>query len=741
MSAPAEDAAPAPLPTADILRRHALMVAVRDARQKEAAANLAAVRGAAELVFAPVRNHGTTQQEVRLADGTKVGLISIDKGADSTDTDEDALFLVAAGNEPADLEDFVQPAALTDPRVLALLSERLPELVGRRIKHDAAALYAKEIEDNRGMVLDRSGMLGPAGERVRVATITTHDATGKFSFRPTTKGLQQVREALDAGLLTEDGEYVTPALEPDEVADFIPDPIPAPVAATPAVDRPEETDEARYERAMARSGITRPKLDHAPTDEQAAVLEAVATGESTAVRALAGTGKTTTLQHVGRQERNRRGMYLAFGHDIVAEAKAEGKFGDDVKVTTAHALAMGAVGRRYKAKMDGAALVPMWQVARILRINSPLMAGDKKLAPHQLARLTMQAVEGFCQSADPEITAAHVPVRRGLDSPEQLGQLQHVVLPWARRAWADLTEDPRKGELRFDHSHYLKLWQLSHPTLRADYIMFDEAQDADPVILDVVKRQAAQIIPVGDDNQGIFEWRNAVNALDEFDVRHALTLTQSFRFGHSIAAEANKWLAVLGSPLRVRGWERRTSMVGKLAAADAVLCRSNTGAMAEVIRAITAGEKTALAGGDKAAGELRRLAEAAAELKAGLGTSHPELVAFATWRQVQEYAEEDASGNLRTLVRIVDEHGPEKIIEIIGQLRDEKDASVVVSTAHRGKGRQWYSVRISDDFREPAGEIEPEEGRLAYVAITRAMGSLDRGSLAYIDDHVPAAVA
>lgn len=68
---------------------------------------------------------------------------------------------------------------------------------------------------------------------------------------------------------------------------------------------------------------------------------------------------------------------------------------------------------------------------------------------------------------------------------------------------------------------------------------------------------------------------------------------------------------------------------------------------------------------------------------------------------------------------------------------------VTVSTAHKSKGLEWDKVRIGADFRGPevnpdtGDEImpDPEELRLAYVAVTRAAKELDPGSLGYVFDH------
>ena len=58
-------------------------------------------------------------------------------------------------------------------------------------------------------------------------------------------------------------------------------------------------------------------------------------------------------------------------------------------------------------------------------------------------------------------------------------------------------------------------------------------------------------------------------------------------------------------------------------------------------------------------------------------------------------------------------------------------ADLVISTAHKSKGREWKSVRLMDDFlrSSPSGESnagpDPSELRLLYVALTRAKEQLD----------------
>ncbi len=61
----------------------------------------------------------------------------------------------------------------------------------------------------------------------------------------------------------------------------------------------------------------------------------------------------------------------------------------------------------------------------------------------------------------------------------------------------------RTQALSLGHDRYLKLWALSRPEPRAEYILVDEAQDLNPVLLDVLSRTRCQVLSVGDPYQQI----------------------------------------------------------------------------------------------------------------------------------------------------------------------------------------------------------------------------------------------
>ncbi len=479
----------------------------------------------------------------------------------------------------------------------------------------------------------------------------------------------------------------------------------------------------------------------APTPEQDAAVRTFAGGDHLVLQAGAGTGKTSTLAMLGAAT-SRRGKYVAFNKSIAQEAART--FPANVVCKTGHALAMGAVGRRFAGRLNGAR-VPSWKVGRALGIVSGVRIGERTITDRALSYATVQTLLRFCQSADQAIQAQHVPRLRGIEAPHLQAQLAEVVLPYAQQAWADV-QNPAGGVVRFEHDHYLKIWALTRPRIDADFLLLDEAQDTNPVIEEVfaAQRDHAQLVMVGDSAQAIYGWRGARDVMTGFAGTH-LTLSQSFRFGPAVAAEANRWLAIAQAAIRLQGLPSVDTRIERVPDPDVILCRSNVGAMVEVMRLLDAGRRVAFIG---VGSELHALATAARDLKAGRRCTHPELMLFQTWRELQEYAEDDPSGHdLLPLVDLVDDH-TDVILNAVARLSGEADADISVSTVHRAKGREWSSVRIVEDFTEPQdseevdaaglplpGKIDPGEARLAYVAVTRARHRLDLGGLSWIHRH------
>lgn len=488
----------------------------------------------------------------------------------------------------------------------------------------------------------------------------------------------------------------------------------------------------------------------APTDEQAHVVDQFSTGDTLAVNAYAGTGKTSTLMLVAEAAGRRPGQYVAFNKAIVTEAGR--KFPKTVACNTAHSLAFRAVGRSMAHRLNARRMKGV-EIARVLGVQpftcSPEAGVTKTLSAGYLAGVVMRTVSRFCQSAETEPLPRHVPYQDGIDRPaagrrtwDNNMLMREHIMGWVRAAWRDLMEP--EGLLPYKHEHYLKAWQLGDPFIPADYIMFDEAQDANPVMLAIVANQEhAQRVYVGDAYQQIYTFTGAVNALQSLgdEVRTA-SLTQSFRFGPAIAELANVALTDLEAPAPLLGFDQVASTVGYCESPDAILTRTNARAMTELFAAIRAGRRPHLVGGGK---EVAGFARAANDLMAEGRTSYPDLACFESWGEVQEYVEQDPQGSeLALMVKLVDEFGTSTILEALDRMPSEASSGLVISTAHKAKGREWHRVQLGNDFPDPvrdaraAGSLNDpdasnEELRLLYVAVTRGQHQVDATAVPYFD--------
>ncbi len=286
----------------------------------------------------------------------------------------------------------------------------------------------------------------------------------------------------------------------------------------------------------------------------------------------------------------------------------------------------------------------------------------------------------------------------------------------------------KQGGLPLGHDGYLKLWALSTPRARADYIMVDEAQDLNPVLLGVLKSLDCPILYVGDPFQQIYDWRGAVNAMEAVASRHRVLLSQSFRFGPEIASAATVVLKTLGARAPLLGSLTMVSHIGRVRP-DAILARSNSGVITNVLNCLSRNIRCAVVGGTR---DLKRLLTDVERIKQGGAASIPELLGFQTWKEVMDFSVQPGGESLRSLVNLVQEHGERRLLAALDRCEEKEDtAQVVCSTAHRAKGREWNYVRLDPDFeggfkrsekapKDQRQSIFEAESRLLYVAVTRA---------------------
>lgn len=462
------------------------------------------------------------------------------------------------------------------------------------------------------------------------------------------------------------------------------------------------------------------------------------------INAVAGSGKTTTMIEYARtRPHGSRILYLAFNRAVRTEAsKRFSKLGlNNVRVETAHSLAYKSIvfHHRYRVRNQG---YSTFETAEILG----LQARGEKHIEFIVANHINKFISYFCNSDQQKI--------------KDLNYLDIVSDPQAKtfvkRFYKIIEKQTRyflakmdRNEIEITHDFYLKKFQLSSPVLPYDYILFDEAQDASGAMLDIVLRQKAVKVIVGDSHQQIYGWRFAVNSLEKANFK-TLHLTNSFRFAPDIARLATEILEwknhlYIESGIKIKGKGNSKKKTTK-----AVIGRTNLGLLMKAIEFLSEDQKIRKIHFE---GNINSYTYASdgASLYDVLNLYNDQnkyirndlIKAMTSFSELEEYVEKTEDIELGLVVKIIKEYGT-KIPGLIQALKEkhteEKEkADLVFSTVHRCKGMEYDIVHLVDDFinekklhnlKEEIRKDEVntatlnEEINLLYVAVTRTRNIL-----------------
>ena len=535
---------------------------------------------------------------------------------------------------------------------------------------------------------------------------------------------------------------------------------------------PNSTASATPARVASK---TSPKGTSLPlTQEQAAIVEAAQGGEALLVEAGAGSGKTTTCAAVARAMGRRRGILVVY--NAMAAKTTSGKLtGTGCEARTLHSIAYRSGfaepfkrGGRLNMALPARAAAEAGGCSRWLAFDA---RGEYPLSPTAQGYLLKDWVGNFCHSADEVLGPKHFPwgTLRDYASgwlaaetshcvPEERTERQRQLLAkavsdfgrllegGAQRLWEKMSGP---GEFPSNHDVYLKLYVMSRPRPPWDYLLLDEAQDANPLALEffnLAGAEGCQTIAVGDSHQQLYAWRGAVDAMRQIDSHRRLALTQSFRFGPAVADVANRVLALGGSAFRITGAGGPSTVADDVHAPTAVICRTNGAAIGVALQLAEEGRNPALC--------LERAAmlaeiDALERFETTGRSAARRYCAFRSFDELRESVESGDMPDVKILLKLAAEHGYDGTRSIISEMAvgknqaaiDSSGRDVVCLTTHAAKGLEFRRVLLADDFgpkpNEKKGETEAEwRARLAdaqedlnvfYVAVTRAQEALGVG--------------
>ncbi|HFK1853383.1 TPA: UvrD-helicase domain-containing protein [Pseudomonas aeruginosa] len=437
------------------------------------------------------------------------------------------------------------------------------------------------------------------------------------------------------------------------------------------------------------------------------------------VIAFAGAAKSTSLIGYAQRYPKKRFLYLAFTRSVADEAAL--KFPKNVVCLSTHQLAWKTYRKLYQHK-----LAPN---LRLTAISKALESND-----WTFLRIVSDTLTNYLCSGSDEIDSSHLPAKHMDFIRKQSSAYFERIFSSAEDIWRRMI-DPEDRSIPMLHDGYLKQFVLSKPDLSRQYdaVLLDEGQDTNPVGISLLLLQTTQIIIVGDPHQSIFQFRNAVNALDHEFFSDAVTmhLTTSFRFGPASAHVANLLLALKGETTQVVGGGARTQIKTALPADTKKATYINRTVMGVIETALffaTAGKKIYWVGESKSyqiddIADLYWLATGETDK-----IKNPRITnEYHTFDHYTQVAEDTKDIEMNRALRIV--NGYDDLMAKLDQLRkmtvkDESEADVVVTTAHRCKGLEWDNIQLMEDFPDPLDpEMKREESdaeiNLLYVAVTR----------------------
>jgi len=438
------------------------------------------------------------------------------------------------------------------------------------------------------------------------------------------------------------------------------------------------------------------------TEEQQSIIEYEG---DLAAEAVAGSGKSYTILQYCKRRPHAPTLYMAYNRTVRLEAIA--KFRKEglknVRVETMHSLAYKEleIGKKYTVLEKGQ-FRPL-DIVDILKLNKKK---DLQFSV-VIARHVLNFLAYYFNSVYRQIHQAREDYLDTLFHTESRHFVETHFDKIAGYAEA-LFKKMYHKEIEITHDAYLKLYLMGNPALPYKYIHVDESQDSSYALVDMLYRQKATRILVGDPHQSIYGFRHCCNAMEILGFPK-FPLSTSFRFGQNIA---NLGMDVLLFKERV-GFHLGES-VKIIGAGDGgggdqvgVLARNNISLIAQAILDMEDGLTTdARIGFEGGIDAYTCFANGGGNLYDVLWLfcnkheriTDPFIKSFGSFGDLTEYQKEVDDPELNILIGIVTAFGPDLFTHIKNlrsrQVKNRAHADIIYSTTHRAKGLDYREVML-----------------------------------------------
>ncbi len=482
------------------------------------------------------------------------------------------------------------------------------------------------------------------------------------------------------------------------------------------------------------------------TEEQEKILGST---DNIKINAVAGSGKTTVLvEYAKRQNPRKRILYIAFNRSVRVQAQKrfEEQGLSNVDVQTAHSIAYRRIVIPFSYQVTSG-----YKLHEIVSILGLEKTGRDPHSAFVCANHIKKFCALFCNSDKDKVQSLDYCASVSDETARAFAKRHYAAIENGTRRF--LAKMDRK-EINVTHDFYLKKYQVSKPRLPYDIVLFDEGQDASPVMLDVFLSQQCTQVIVGDIYQQIYGWRHAVNALSSVAFP-SHSLTTSFRFNNHVATlamECLSWKKMLDEMdhVCIKGVGNNQKIKTR-----ATIARTNLALLKNAILTMQHDKKVKKIYFEGNINSYTYASEGASiydVLNLFLDKKNlirdPVIGSMGSFDELEEYAEKSEDMELLMLIDIVGEYGKDipyllkklSAMHVSDENRDSAD--MIFSTLHRCKGMEYDAVTLTEDFitkerirklvekekekKEPLDRDRlSEEINLAYVAVTRSRNFLD----------------
>jgi DNA helicase-2/ATP-dependent DNA helicase PcrA len=516
-----------------------------------------------------------------------------------------------------------------------------------------------------------------------------------------------------------------------------------------------------------------------PSEQQQAIFDYVESKrkqpgrKALAVKARAGTGKTTTAEQLIKRVPGIRGVYVAFNADIVTEVEPR-LAGTGVVAKTFHGLALGSllkhIQRAYKIEIpkdfvDGSKYRTLiadhtgaisgidtlfenaamqWEDVSPADIQKEFLKSAHLLAHY----LRVKLVEWNDLSALQDIIFDY-----GLDDPYLTDELLTImvrIMPTIMEQGEQIVKT--SAIMDFDDMIYWAVrWDVK--VWINDWVIVDEAQDLSPmqraIVAKVLNPNKGFIIIIGDDKQAIYRFTGADSDSFDLTVDHfkaeILPLTVTRRCGKIIVHHAQSIVPdFVAHESKHRGkivWLGEGEFINHVKVGDMVISRVKAPLIAKAIECIAAEIPATILGGNIGKALIDLMEKISkhddftwADAKSHVDDYEYEMAQHWLGKEDELRAEEvrDDCDGLRVLLKNANPYCLEDFADYVNSFFTDANRANVVTfcTGHKSKGLEANRVFILKPEKLPLvsmnmhPESQIQEDNLDYVVRSRAIETL-----------------